>query len=121
MSVSQRNLLHGTIYNHTCELIKSYPITAIFTGNNLATVGAFNYLMEASIKVPEQVAFITFDDSFWLSMTTPGLSAIAQHPEEMGRIAGRLVCERILDTQRNINNPYQLIRVPTKLVQRRSC
>ncbi len=121
MSVSQRNLLHGTIYNHTSELIKNYPITAIFTGNNLATVGAFNYLMEANIKVPEQVAFITFDDSFWLSMTTPSLSAVAQHPEEMGRIAGRLVCERIHDTQKNINNPHQLIRVPTKLVLRRSC
>jgi LacI family transcriptional regulator len=120
-SVSQRNLLHGSIYNLTAHLLKHYPITAIFSANNLATVGAFNYLMEAGLQVPDDIAFITFDDSFWLSMTTPSLSAVAQHPEEIGRLAGRLIYRRILDQQKNISRPYELKRVPTKLVLRRSC
>lgn len=121
ISVSQRDLRHGSIYKHTLDLITHYPITAIFSGNNLATVGSFSCLMERNIKIPNEIAFITFDDSFWLTLTKPNLSAIAQNPDQIGDIAGKMVYERLTDAHKSINRPYQMVRIPTQLIARNSC
>lgn len=121
ISVNQKELRHGAIYRHTMDLITRFNITAIMSGNNLATVGAFSCLRETNIKVPEDIAFVTFDDSFWLTMTTPNLSAVAQNPDEIGNIAGKLICERLTDAQSRGDRPNQLIRVPTQLIIRGSC
>ncbi len=121
ISVPQRNLRYGAIYKHTLDLLTNYKITAIFSGNNLATVGAFNCLMELNIKIPEDVAFITFDDSFWLTLTTPSLSAIAQKPEEIGQVAGKMMYERIMNKRKNISKPFQRKRIPTQIILRGSC
>ena len=119
-SVSQRSLRHGVMYHHTFDLISNHNITAIFSANNLATVGVFSCIKETNLKVPQDIAFITFDDSFWLTMTTPAIAAIAQNPEEMGRVAGRLILERLGDTQENSEYSFQEIRISTQFILRGS-
>jgi len=119
-SVSQRSLRHGVMYHHTFDLISNYNITAIFSGNNLATVGVFSCIKETNLKVPQDIAFITFDDSFWLTMTTPAIAAIAQNPEEMGRVAGKLVLDRLLANKQHLENAFQEVRIPTQFILRGS-
>jgi LacI family transcriptional regulator len=121
ISVSQRDLRYGAIYKHTLDLITNYKITAIFSGNNLATIGAFSCLMKLGIKVPNDIAFITFDDSFWLTMTTPALSAIAQNPDLIGDNAGKMIYERLIDSRNDISRTNELVRIPTQLIVRDSC
>ncbi len=121
ISVSQRDLRYGAIYKHTMDLLTNYKITAIFSGNNLATIGAFSCLMKLGIKVPDDIAFITFDDSFWLTMTTPALSAIAQNPDLIGDNAGKMIYERLIDSRNDISRTNELVRIPTQLIVRDSC
>ncbi len=118
-SVSQRSLRHGVMFHHTFDLLSNHNVTAIFSGNNMATVGVFSCIRETNLKVPEDLAFITFDDSFWLTMTSPTVSAVAQNPEEMGKVAGNLVIERLGS---NPDEPYsfQEIRIATQLLVRGS-
>lgn len=119
-SVSQRSLRNGIVYHHTFDLLANYDVTAIFSANNLATVGAFSCIMETNLKVPQDIAFITFDDSSWLTMTTPQIAAIAQNPEEMGRVAGRLILDRLHATEERAIETYQEVRISTQLILRGS-
>ncbi|WP_320128260.1 LacI family DNA-binding transcriptional regulator [uncultured Sphaerochaeta sp.] len=118
VSISQSQLLHGISYTQTRELIEGGEVTALFAGNNLSSIGVYNYLREANIRVPEEIAFMTFDDSFWLSMTTPSISAVKQDPDTIGSVAGQLVYERISD--KTNSQPDKIVRIPTRLVLRHS-
>lgn len=119
-SVSQRSLRHGVMYHHALDVLTNYDITAIFSGNNLATLGVFSYIKEANIQVPKDLSFITFDDSSWLTMTTPTLSAVAQNPEKMGRVAGKLILERLGEPQSAEKKTFQIVRISTQLILRGS-
>lgn len=119
-AVSLQSLRHGVSFRQTKELLENEGITAIFTGNLLASVGAFTCLRELEIKVPEEIAFLTFDDSFWLTMTTPSVSAVAQKPEEIGYIAADIICRR-LTSNSPTNEPFNYVRLSTELILRESC
>ena len=119
-SVSQRSLRHGVMYHHALDVFTNYDITAIFSGNNLATLGVFSYIKEANIQVPKDVSFITFDDSSWLTMTTPTLSAVAQNPEKMGRVAAKLILERLAEPSTAEKKSFQIVRISTQLILRGS-
>ncbi|WP_422479125.1 LacI family DNA-binding transcriptional regulator [Pleomorphochaeta sp. DL1XJH-081] len=121
LSLSPKELRHGAIYRHTLDLVTNHGITALLSGNNLATTGAFSCLMEMKVKIPQELAFITFDDSFWLTMTTPSLSAVAQDPDNIGEIAGRMIYERLMAARNNVQRPNQMVRVQTQLIIRGSC
>ena len=119
-SITQRALRHGVIYHQAMELLTNYDITAIFSGNNLATLGVYSYIKEANIQVPKDVSFITFDDSSWLTMTTPTLSAVAQNPEKMGHVAANLILERLSEPQNGEKKTFQIVRISTQLILRGS-
>jgi len=118
-SGSQRILKHGAMYHHTFDLLSNHNITAIFSGNNMGTIGIFSCIKETNLKVPEDLAFITFDDEFWLTMTSPAITAVAQNPDEMGKVAGNLVLERLRKNP-DEEYSYQEIRISTHLIIRGS-
>jgi LacI family transcriptional regulator len=119
-TVSLKSLRHGVSFGQTKELIDMGVVTAIFAGNLLASVGAFTCLRELEIKVPQDIAFLTFDDSFWLTMTTPSLSAVAQKPEEIGYVAGDIICKRLSSDSSTLET-FKHVRIPTELILRESC
>lgn len=76
------------------------PPDAIFTGNNLITLGALETIHKRKKRVPEDVAIIGFDDMFWASSLNPPLTAVRQPAYEIGKRAGELLIQRISDPQR---------------------
>ncbi len=118
VSMSENLLLYGSAYNQAKQLVEAGEVTALFAGNNLSSIGVYNYLREANIKVPERIAFMSFDDSFWLSMTTPTISAIQQDPDMIGSVAGQLICDRI--SNKTHEQPIRIVRIPTRMVLRGS-
>lgn len=91
--------------------------TAIFTGNNLLTLGALETLLTRGIKIPEEMAIIGFDDMYWATSLNPPLTAVRQHGFEMGRRAIELLFQRILNPTRLTAN----IIINTELMIRKSC
>lgn len=73
----------------------SDPVSAIFSTNNLMTLGVFRYLKDAGISCPQVVSVVGFDDPDWASAFSPAITSVAQQPYEMGYKATELLLERI--------------------------
>jgi LacI family transcriptional regulator len=90
------------------------PPTALFTAQNLITIGAYRRLRELGLH--KKVALVGFDDILLADLVEPGLTVIAQDPAAMGRTAAELLFRR-LDGDRS-PSVHQVI--PTRLITRGS-
>jgi LacI family transcriptional regulator/LacI family repressor for deo operon, udp, cdd, tsx, nupC, and nupG len=95
----------------------SDPPSAIFTGNNLLTLGAFDMILQRGLKIPEDVAILGFDDMYWANSFNPPLTAVRQSGFDIGQRAVELLYQRIADPTR----PTAKIIMNTQLMIRRSC
>ncbi len=93
-------------------------VTAIFSANNLMTVGVLQALHHMGVRVPDEVSVIGFDDLELAELLSPPLSVIARPAVEQGVLAMRLLRNRIAD-----NGPEraQHIVLDTQLKARGSC
>lgn len=105
-------------YQRACELLEmDDPPTAIFTANNLMTLGALNAIHEKGLNIPRDMAIVGFDDMPWAPSLDPPLTAVAQPTHELGCTAANLLLQRIADKDREI---VEMKLEPT-LIIRDSC
>jgi len=71
------------------------PPTSVFSTNNLMTLGVLLALKRQDIRIPEQVAVVSFDDCGFAELLQLPLTVVVQQPYEMGRVAVDLLLERI--------------------------
>lgn len=90
---------------------------AIFSGNNLITLGALETIHKLKKQIPKDVAIVGFDDMFWSSSLNPPLTAVRQPAYEIGKRAGELLIQRINDPQR----PCIQMTLNVELMIRSSC
>lgn len=90
------------------------PPTAVFSAQNLITVGVLHALRAAGKE--REVAVVGFDDLPLADLLEPGLTVVAQDPHTIGRIAAERVFRR-LDGE---HLPIEHVVVPTRLIQRGS-
>lgn len=92
------------------------PPTAIFAFNDNLAIGAMRAARSRSLRVPEDLSIIGFDDSEEAAIVTPALTTVRQPLAEMGRMAVSLLV-RLLDKQR-----VEALRVElaTRLIVRES-
>ena len=99
----------------TLELLSTTEApTALFTGQNLITIGAIRALQRLGLQ--HRVAMVGFDDILLADLLDPRVSVIAQDPATLGRTAAELLFAR-LDGDRS---PPRHVLVPTRLVPRGS-
>ncbi len=90
------------------------PPTALFTSQNLVTIGAVRALRRLGLH--RTVALVGFDDFPLADLLEPAVTVIAQDPAMMGRIAAQALFRRIAgDT-----GPPAEHWIPTTLVRRGS-
>jgi LacI family transcriptional regulator len=90
------------------------PPTALFTGQNMVTIGAVRALRRLGKE--HEIALVGFDDFPLADLLSPGVTVVAQNPSSIGRIAAELLFARI-DGDRS--SP-QVRLVPTTLIRRGS-
>lgn len=95
------------------------PPTAIFGGNNVITIGALSVLRSLGLRVPDDVAMVSFDDIPASLTFIPFMTVVSQPPYEMGEKATELLLKQI---ERKPDQPYepQEIVFPVQLVIRES-
>ena len=95
----------------TLELLRlDNPPDAIFTGNNLLTIGALRAIDELGLRIPEDVALAAFDEMEWMFLVKPALTVVAQPTYAMGKKAAELLLQRIADPSRP---PQEILLQPT--------
>jgi LacI family transcriptional regulator len=92
------------------------PPTAIFTTDNVMTLGAFEGLQDRAIRIPDDVSFFGFDDLDWTRIVHPPLSVVSQPVHELGEVAAQTLLARIEGRV----SPIQVWVLPTHLVHRGS-
>ena len=90
------------------------PPTALFTSQNLVTIGAVRALRALGLQ--DTVAHVGFDDFPLADMLNPGISVIAQDIEQMGKTAAEMLFSRLDGDE----SPTRTVTVPTRLIERGS-
>jgi LacI family transcriptional regulator len=78
-------------------LARGDPPTAIFAVNNLVAEGVWRAAHDLGLRVPEDLSIVSFDDARWMSMVSPGITAIAQDAVALGEAAVDQLLARIDD------------------------
>jgi len=73
---------------------------AIFASDNLILAGIMQAINELSLKIPEEVGLVSFDDVAWMSLVKPPITVIRQPTDQIARLAVDLIMQRIKDPKR---------------------
>lgn len=76
-------------------LDRDEPPTAIFAGNDEIALGVIEEARRRSIRVPEDLSVVGFDDAFLAARSTPQLTTVAQPLLELGSVAVRTLTRMI--------------------------
>lgn len=103
------------------------PPTAVFTVNNLVALGAIEAVRAAGLEVPDDIAFVCFDDIEYASLLYPFLRLYPFHPfltvmlqpaETFGTLGTQLLFERI--EGRKLERARKVV-LPGDFLVRESC
>lgn len=97
------------------ELLRApNPPTALFTSQNLITIGAVGVLHELGLQ--QQIALVGFDDIALADVVDPPLTVVAQDAAGLGRAAAEMLFARLDGDDR----PSRRLELPTMLIERGS-
>jgi LacI family transcriptional regulator len=76
-------------------LARKKPFTALFAYNDVSAIGAIRAIQEASLRVPQDVSVVGFDDISWAAFHTPSLTTVRQPLDRMGQMAAEALIQMI--------------------------
>jgi len=68
---------------------------ALFTLDHVTTLVAYRLLAELGLSIPRDIAFAGFDESEWMRLVTPPVTAVRQPVEEMAEAAWKQFVRRL--------------------------
>lgn len=106
-------------YELTKKLFEeNMDVEALFISNNSMSLGAYKYIKEQGIKIPEEIAIYGYDDPEWADIVDPPLSGIKQPAYQLGIYAAK----KIVDTvQGNCTETRGIKYLDPEMVVRKSC
>lgn len=92
--------------------------TALLSFSTIMTLGCVMGLRQHKLRVPNDVAFIGFDDAVWGAAMSPAITSVALRAERVGEEATRLLLEWISSRQPPAQYEHT---IATHLIVRESC
>jgi LacI family transcriptional regulator len=99
-------------------LDKEPRVTAVFAGNDILAFGAVRAIIEAGLKVPDDISIIGFDNVELAAVIHPPLTTIHQPKYEMGRAAVEILLKAAEQKQTPLPE-HRILGV--QLIERQSC
>jgi len=115
--VEGKSTIEGAI-EATEKVLKLDPLTAIFSCNNLMTLGVYIGLKKNGKKIPKDIAVVGFDDLDWADALNPPPTVVSQPAYAIGSTAAQMLIQRIL---KEGPSKKQNIVLKTELIVRESC
>ena len=111
-------------YRATERLIEDGRVTVILPLSPTLTIGCMRCLVKNQIKIPDEIALVGYGDSDWAEVTNPPLTTMLHPLFEMGQMAARKLLERLEESEvtehGGIIAPYETVRLPIRLIRRKS-
>jgi LacI family transcriptional regulator len=98
--------------------VLAHPPTAMLGGTDTHATGLLRGLRESGLRVPEDVALVSFDEPVSADLLDPPLTSLDRHDAELGRIAAATLLRSL---QGDDDRAGETVRVPASLSVRRSC
>lgn len=70
-------------------------IDAVLCINEILAIHSMRLVQKKGLKVPEDISFIGFTDGILSKYSTPRLTSVAQHGQQMGELAAQMLIEKI--------------------------
>ncbi len=99
-------------------LLKNKSIDAIFFATNYFGILGLKSLKELNIRIPEDIAVISFDDNELFNLYPPGITSIKQPTYEIGKFAIELLLSQIANDRIDISKLNVLL--PSVVIKRGS-
>ncbi|MCL6266286.1 LacI family DNA-binding transcriptional regulator [Flagellimonas myxillae] len=93
-------------------------IDGIFSANDVAAIGAMQYLKGRNVKIPEEIAVTGFSNGPTSAVIEPSLTTVDQSGEKMGKLATELLIKQINSKPKTLS-PETIILEPS-LIERES-
>ncbi len=95
-----------------------HPPTAIVAASDNLALGAIRAARSRGVRIPDDVAIVSFDDPVFADLFDPPVTALANTDVQIGELAATLLLHAI---QTGSNGPPTEVRIPSELILRRSC
>ncbi|WP_297797389.1 LacI family DNA-binding transcriptional regulator [uncultured Eudoraea sp.] len=100
---------------------KSNKIDAVLCVNEIFAVRAMKTAQKNGLKIPEDISFIGFTDGILSKLATPTLTSLAQHGEKMGKMAAKMLIEKIeRDDDAAVEETFRTEIIEATLIERES-
>lgn len=87
--------------------------TAVFTGNNFIAIGVTKALLEAGIRIPEDISIVTFDGPPPDHVIDPFFTMVSQPGYDLGEQAANLLVRRLNE---KATSAFKEIILPTEIL-----
>jgi LacI family transcriptional regulator len=114
-------IFHSTWGEIACsELLNQVnPPTALFVASNAIVPGVIKTLRQSTLRIPDDISVMCFDDLDWFSYSDPPISAVATSHELLAETAVDLLRHRIEDPSGMDKTP-SFLQLSFQLMIRRS-
>jgi LacI family transcriptional regulator len=90
--------------------------TAVIASSAELALGFMSAAAAQRVRIPDDIALVSFDDPYFGDLLEPSLTAVAYDP----RLIGSRAADLLVDAMRAGAEPRE-VRIPVTLVRRRSC
>lgn len=92
--------------------------TAIFAASNHVGIDVLRFLQERSVKIPDDLALVCFDDFDAATLVSPTITVVQQPVSEIGQRGAEMMLERLKNSS---DTSASHVTLPTRFIIRRSC
>lgn len=100
------------------KILSMPEVDGVFSANDTSAISAMQYLKENGKRIPEDVAFVGFNNEPIASVFEPGLTTVSQPDFEMGKIASTMLFEQIKNNSELKTNETKILQ--SELIVRKS-
>ncbi|MBR9914226.1 MAG: LacI family transcriptional regulator [Algicola sp.] len=97
-------------------------IDGIFAVNELYAVTAIKVARKMGLEIPKSLQVVSFTDGVLSKHSTPSLTTVSQHGQEIGERAADLLIDRLEleETDEEVEEIYETVVIETNLIERES-
>jgi LacI family transcriptional regulator len=109
---------HETGFEGCRSLLAAGPApTAIFCGNDVIALGAWDAAVSAGVEIPRDLSIVGFDDILFGGWEAIGLTTVRQPLDEMAASSARMLVERL---EERYSGAGRTEEYPVEMVRRRT-
>jgi len=99
-------------------LQRNKQLDAVFFAANYLGIMGLQCVKELGLSIPDDIAFISFDDDEIFNLYPPGITTIKQPVHEIAKSAVDLLMAQLSNNKLNIDDTK--LQIPSKLIERQS-